>query len=57
MDHVSWMARMSMGMLFEDESARKSFRLECLLMRLWMLRLANKGLDEFAKFLQSAGIS
>ena len=57
MDHVSWMARMSMGMLFEDESARKSFRLECLLMRLWMLRLASKGLDEFAKFLQSAGIS
>ena len=30
--------KMSMGMLFEDESARKSFRSECLLMRLWMLQ-------------------
>ena len=44
---------MSMGMLFEDESARKSFRSECLLIRLWMLRLASKGLDEFEKFLLS----
>ena len=55
---LGWLlARMSMGMLFEDESARKSFRSECLLIRLWMLRLASKGLDEFEKFLLSVGIS
>ena len=57
MDHVSRIARMSMGLLFEDESDRKSFRSECLLIRLWMLRLASKGLDEFEKLLQSAGMS
>ena len=54
---LKWMAKMSMGMLFEDESDRKSFRSECLLIRLWMLRLASKGLDEFEKLLQSAGMS
>ena len=57
MDHVSWMASMSMGMLFEDDSTRKSFKSEYLLMRLCTLRLASNGLDEFEKFLQSAGIS
>ena len=57
MDHVSWMASMSMGMLFEDDSARKSFKSECLLMMLCTLRLASNGLDEFEKFLQSEGIS
>ena len=57
MDHVSWMASMSMGMLFEDDSARKSFKSECLLMRLCTFRLASNGLDELENCLQSAGIS
>ena len=57
MDHVSWMASMSMGMLFEDDLARKSFKSQCLLMRLCTFRLASNGLDELENCLQSAGIS
>ena len=57
MDQVSWMARISIGMFLLDESIRKSFSSGCLLIRLWMFKLARMGFGEFVNLLYSSGNS
>ena len=49
MDQVSCNARMSIRMFLADVSSKNSFKSECLLMRLWVFRLARIGLDDLEK--------